>query len=83
MARVVDVVIRYVLEERQPAVALMWLSEPDVSQHSHGVGSPEALDAIREADRQFGRLLHWLEQEGRASDTDVIVASDHWLFHYQ
>lgn len=77
MARVVDVVTRYVLEERQPAVAMMWLSEPDVSQHSHGVGSPEALDAIREADRQFGRLLDWLEQEGRAAETDVIVASDH------
>ena len=77
MARVVDVVTRYVLEERQPSVAMMWLSEPDVSQHSHGVGSPEALDAIREADRQFGRLLGWLEREERASDTDIIVVSDH------
>ena len=77
MARVVNVTARYVLEERQPAVAMMWLSEPDVSQHSHGVGSPEALNAIREADRQFGRLLDWLEQEGRATETDVIVVSDH------
>ena len=77
MARVVDVVTQYVLQERQPAVAMMWLSEPDVSQHAHGVGSRVALDAIREADSQFGRLLDWLEQEGRASDTDVIVASDH------
>ena len=77
MARVVDVVTRYVLGERQPAVAMMWLSEPDVSQHAHGVGSPEALDAIGEADRQFGRLLDWLEQTGRAADTDVIVVSDH------
>lgn len=77
MARVVDVVTRYVLEQRQPAVAMMWLSEPDVSQHAHGVGSPEALDAIREADRQFGRLLDWLQQTGRAAETDVIVVSDH------
>ena len=77
MARVVDLVTQFVLDERQPAVAMMWLSEPDVSQHSHGVGSPEALDAIREADRQFGRLLDWLEQAGSAAETDVIVASDH------
>ena len=77
MAHVVDVVTRYVLEERQPAVAMMWLSEPDVSQHSHGVGSPEALNAIREADGQFGRLLDWLEQAGRATETDIIVVSDH------
>ena len=66
MARVVDVVTQYVLEERQPAVAMMWLSEPDVSQHAHGVGSPEALNAIGEADRQFGRLLDWLEQDGES-----------------
>ena len=77
MARVVDVTTKYVLRERQPAVAMMWLSEPDVSQHAHGVGSSVALEAIREADSQFGRLLDWLEQEGKASDTDVIVASDH------
>ena len=77
MARVVDVVTRYVLDELEPAVAMMWLSEPDVSQHSHGVGSPEALDAIREADRQFGRFLDWLDREGRTAETDVIIASDH------
>ena len=77
MARVVDVVTRYVIEERQPAVAMMWLSEPDVSQHAHGVGSPEALDAIREADRQFGRLLDCLQQEGRDAETDAIIVSDH------
>lgn len=77
MARVVDVVTQYVLEERRPAVAMMWLSEPDVSQHAHGVGSPEALAAIRESDRQFGRLLDWLDQAGRGSNSDVIVVSDH------
>ena len=77
MERVVDMVTRYVLQERLPAVAMMWLSEPDTSQHAHGVGSPEALIAIGEADRQFGRLLEWLEQAGRANETNVIVVSDH------
>ena len=77
MARVVDVFIQYVLAERQPAVSMMWLSEPDSSQHSHGVGSSEAVDAIREADWQFGRLLDWLDHTGRVAHTNVIVASDH------
>ena len=77
MGRVVDVVTRYVLEERQPAVAMMWLSEPDVSQHAHGVGSAEAVAAIGEADRQFGRLLRWLEQQGSLDETNVLVLSDH------
>ena len=77
IARVVEVFTQYVLEERQPAVSMMWLSEPDSSQHAHGVGSPEAVNAIREADRQFGTLLDWLDQTGRTAHTNVIVASDH------
>ena len=77
MVRAVDIVTEYVLAERQPAVSLLWFSEPDSSQHAHGVGSSEAASAIREADRQFGRLLDWLDQRGLSSDTNVMVVSDH------
>ena len=77
MARVVDVFTEYVLAERQPAVALLWLSEPDSSQHAHGVGSDEAVAAIGEADTQFGRLLAWLDERGQSSETNIIVVSDH------
>ena len=77
MARIVDIFTEYVLAERLPAVSMLWFSEPDTSQHAHGVGSPEAVSAIREADRQFGRVLQWLDQTGRGADTNVIVASDH------
>ena len=77
MERALDIFTEYVLQERQPAVSLLWLSEPDTSQHASGVGSPQAVEAIREADRQFGRLLDWLERSGGAADTNVLVASDH------
>ena len=77
MAHIVDIFTEYVLTERQPAVSMLWFSEPDSSQHAHGVGSPQAVEAIREADRQFERLLNWLEREGRAADTNVMVTSDH------
>ena len=77
MDHILRIFTEYVLPERQPAVSMLWLSEPDVSQHAHGVGSPEAVQAIGEADRHFGRLLAWLEERGLSSDTDVIVVSDH------
>ena len=77
LARAVDVVTGYVLEERQPAVSLLWFSEPDSSQHAHGVGAAEAVAAIAEADRQFGRLLAWLDERDMSPDTNVIVVSDH------
>ena len=77
LARAMEIVTEYVLAERQPTVSLLWLSEPDSSQHAHGVGSEEAVAAIREADMQFGRLLAWLDEHGQSSDTNVIVVSDH------
>ncbi len=77
MARIADIFIEYILGERQPAVALLWFSEPDTSQHAHGVGSPEAVAAIREADRQFGRILEWLDTRGVAGETNILVLSDH------
>jgi arylsulfatase A-like enzyme len=36
-----------------------------------------ANTAIKQADEQFGKILKWLEDTGRAADTDILVASDH------
>lgn len=77
LSRAVDIATDYVLAERQPAVSLLWFSEPDSTQHAHGVGSEEAKAAVAEADRQFGRLLGWLDQQGLSSETNMIVVSDH------
>jgi arylsulfatase A-like enzyme len=77
LSHAVDVMTEYVLAERRPAVSLVWFCEPDHTQHAYGVGSETADGALREADRQFGRLLSWLEGDGRAGDTDVLVISDH------
>ena len=77
MDHILRIFTEYVLPERQPAVSMLWLSEPDVSQHARGVGSPEAVQAISEADRQFGQLLAWLDGRGLPSGANVIVVSDH------
>ncbi|MBI2171442.1 MAG: alkaline phosphatase family protein [Chloroflexi bacterium] len=73
----VRVMTEYVIPERDPAACLIWFSEPDHAHHRHGVGHPISNKAIHEADREFGRLLAWLERTGRAADTDVMVISDH------
>ena len=73
----VRIMTEHILPERQPAVALIWSSEPDKAQHAHGVGSEMSDRAIREADARFGSILDWLESNGRLSDTDVFVISDH------
>ena len=75
LVRAVDIATEYVLAERKPVVTFVWFSEPDKSQHAHGVGAEVSTRALREADEQFGRLLSWLADAG--TDTDVIVVSDH------
>ena len=77
LAHAVRIMTEYVLPHRAPAVSLLWSCEPDSSQHVAGVGSSLAERAVSAADRQFGVLLEWLEKTGRASDTDVVVVSDH------
>ncbi len=77
MTHAVRILTEYIIPERQPRVALIWSSEPDKSQHDAGVGSDLSNRAVREADAEFGRLLHWLSASGRIKDTDVMVVSDH------
>ena len=67
----------YVLPEIAPAVVINWLTEPDHTQHSLGVGSPSAREALRHADREIAQVLGSLDGLGLAGSTDVFVLSDH------
>ena len=67
----------YVLPEIAPAVVINWLTEPDHTQHSLGVGSPSAREALRHADHEIAQVLGSLDGLGLAASTDVFVVSDH------
>jgi hypothetical protein len=60
-----------------PDFSLLWLNEPDSSQHATGPGSARSLAAIRNADENLGRVLKAIQSKGVSSVTDVIVVSDH------
>ena len=77
MSHALRIMTEYILLERMPAVSLIWLSEPDKSQHVYGVGSDIANAALKSADEEFGKLMRWLKKNGLADETDVIVLSDH------
>jgi len=66
------------LGERQPALAVLWLGEPDHIQHNTPLGSPDHLVALREADRHAGMAIAAVDRR-RAAGHDVllIVGSDH------
>ena len=60
-----------------PAFSLLWLSEPDFSQHETGPGSPASLAAIKHADENLARVLAALDRKGLRETTDIIFVSDH------
>ena len=60
-----------------PPYSLLWLAEPDNSQHATGPGSAQSLEAIRSSDRNLGLVLAELDRRGLREQTDVMVVSDH------
>jgi arylsulfatase A-like enzyme len=66
------------LGERQPALAVLWLGEPDHIQHNAALGSPEHLAVLREADRHAGMVAAAVDRRRAAGDEVLlIVGSDH------
>lgn len=60
-----------------PALSILWLSDPDYSQHDTAPGSPTVLAALKSCDDDLAMMLSALEAKGARETTDVFVVSDH------
>lgn len=60
-----------------PKLSVLWMSEPDASQHAKSPGSPAALAALGSNDRNLAAVLAALQEKGVRNKTDVLVVSDH------
>lgn len=60
-----------------PRLSVLWLSDPDYTQHHKGIGAPDTLRALRSSDDNIGAVLAALDASGERANTDVFVASDH------
>ncbi|MEO8716031.1 MAG: alkaline phosphatase family protein, partial [Acetobacteraceae bacterium] len=66
------------VDGRRPAFAVLWLGEPDHSQHENPLGSPACRAAIAAADRRFAAVRAAVERRRRAGENVLLVAmSDH------
>ena len=72
-----EALLEFLWKDSMPDFSMLWLNEPDSSQHATGPGSPRSLAAIRNADYNLGRVLKTLDRRGIRDSTDVIVVSDH------
>lgn len=63
---------------RRPALALLWLGEPDASQHAHPPGCPAAWAAIAAADARLGEVMAAIDRRRAAGEEVLLLAgSDH------
>lgn len=60
-----------------PKFSLLWLSDPDFSQHNTAPGAPIALAALRSVDADLAVVRAALEAKKLRDTTDVFVVSDH------
>src|SRR5206468_8253632 len=60
-----------------PAFSVLWLGEPDLTEHETAPGAPAALAAIKSSDNNLETVLLALERKGVRKMTDIFVISDH------
>lgn len=67
-----------VLRQRAPAIALMWLANPDLTLHGVPLGSEPHMNALRETDQRVGEVIATV-QALRAEGEDILlmIGSDH------
>jgi len=58
-------------------VTFIWISDPDHTAHSKGIGSETTTRALRLADAEIGRIEDALQAKGLLDSTNLMVVSDH------
>src|SRR6266536_90053 len=56
-----------------PALSVLWLGEPDLTEHETAPGAPAAIAAIKSADENLAAVLMALEDSKARETTDVCV----------
>jgi predicted AlkP superfamily pyrophosphatase or phosphodiesterase len=60
-----------------PALSILWLGEPDLTEHETAPGAPAAIAAIKSSDKNLAAVLSALDERKARATTDVFVVSDH------
>jgi arylsulfatase A-like enzyme len=60
-----------------PALSVIWLGEPDLTEHESAPGAPAALAAIKSSDENLAAVLGSLDSQAARQATDLFVVSDH------
>jgi arylsulfatase A-like enzyme len=63
--------------DEMPKFSLLWLSEPDLTEHETALGAPASIAAIKSSDDNLAKVLAALKAKDALTSTDIFVISDH------
>ena len=72
----IDATLAY-LESHTPDFTFIHLDEVDAVGHKDGHGTPAYYQSVSRMDSAIGRLVSFLEENGRYEQTYILVSSDH------
>lgn len=69
--------VDYILPVKRPDLSMVWISEPDASMHTYGVGSRQHLEALAVADGLVKKIWDKVVTLGWKESTVMLVVGDH------
>ncbi|WP_214481556.1 alkaline phosphatase family protein [Bacillus sp. SM2101] len=68
---------KLIMSEQDPDLLVAQLISTDQTGHSRGVLYDEYIQKIEEADTLLKEYVDWLEEQGKMTNTTIIVCADH------
>jgi predicted AlkP superfamily pyrophosphatase or phosphodiesterase len=75
--RAVDLFLKVGIPKVDPAVTVMWLTDPDTTAHEKGIGDPATVACLQKVDAEIKRVEDGLAAAKLLDTYDIWVTSDH------
>jgi predicted AlkP superfamily pyrophosphatase or phosphodiesterase len=69
--------INQIIPKKSPDLSVLWMRNPDTTEHIYGPGSYAYYNALESNDRILGKLRSKLKELGLDKSTDIMIVSDH------
>ncbi len=76
-----QVYLNEILPKDNPQLSVIWMRNPDTTEHAYGPGTADYLAALASNDKMLGQLQAKLKTLGLLNSTDIIIVSDHAHSH--
>ena len=73
----VKIFLDQIIKKEMPQLSVIWLRNPDSTEHTYGPGTFNYYDALHSNDEMLGTLLAEIKNKKINNQTDIFIVSDH------